>query len=227
MTVILAEHPPYPYIMTQACPAPTRPPASQLLCPAVPITCADGFLMVWHPCQKVRRRTNHIFQSIQQVFNKYLRNKTFGTSSFPSAQSRVLHAIEKQTSSYHPVAPPPTPWLGRYPRPDDNKGSGSQPGHWGPSQRQRRGPETFSQMECAGAEEGDPGLWSVLWVLALTCPRAGQTAVLGPQGRREGAGAPNSGSSACAMHVQLWQVSPHPAPAQVEGATDCGRAAVR
>lgn len=120
-----------------------------------------------------------------------------------------------------------TPWPGRYPRPNDNKGSGSQPGHWGPSQRQSRGSETFSQMECAGAEGGDPGPWSVLGVLALTCLRAGQTAVLGPRGRREGVGAPNSGSSAYAMHVQLWQVSLHPAPAQVEGATDCGQVAVR
>lgn len=62
---------------------PTRPPASQLLCPAAPITCADGFLMVWHPCQKVRQRTNHVFQSIQQVFNKYLTNKAFWEQLIP------------------------------------------------------------------------------------------------------------------------------------------------
>lgn len=154
--------------------------------------------------------------------------KHSGNSSFPSAQSCVLHASEKQISSCCPMAPTPpwgprhstqTPWLGRYPRPDD-KGSGSRPGHWGPSQRRSRGPETFSQMQCEGAEGGDPGPWSLLGVLALPCPRASQTAVLGPGGRREGAGDPDSGSRACATHSQLWRVSPHPAPAQVEGATD-------
>lgn len=33
--------------------------------------------------------------------------KHSGNSSFPSAQSCVLHAFEKQTSSHRPVAPPP------------------------------------------------------------------------------------------------------------------------
>lgn len=75
-------------------------------------------------------------------------------------------------------------------------------------------------MQCEGAKGGDPRPWSVLGVLALPCPRASQTAVLGPRGRREGAGAPDSGSSACAMHGQLWRASPRPAPTQVEGATD-------
>ena len=64
-------------------------------------------------------------------------------------------------------------------------------------------------MQCEGAEGGGPGPWSVLGVLALPCPRASQTAVLGPRGRREGAGAPDSGSSACATHSQLWRVSLH------------------